>query len=235
MNPKSLLLSCVVALLLISCKTNSTSITKTNPDWIWGKTFTTTYIPFINSEIGGADFISFVNKNQINYKTGCILSQVKAEFNDSIISIKDPFLKTTKIFTQVDNTYLMDESGTHWKIKPIDTIPSNIANLNWKIVSVNNGAISNKPNDFYLKLNNSNGRFESKAGCNKLIGEFQINDNHIEFSKITMTKMFCPDEAKTENEYIKILNSVDNFVVINNTTLILKKDTISKVKFMLIQ
>jgi heat shock protein HslJ len=235
MNPKSLLIGCVVLLLLISCKTNLTSNSKNNPEWIWGNTFTTDYTPFINSEIGGADFISFVNKNQINLKMGCMLSRVKAEFKDDTISIEDPFLKTHKTFTLINNSYLMDEFGAQWKVKTTNSVPFKISNLNWKIVSLNNETISKDTADFYLNLNSSTSRFESKAGCNQLVGEFQINDNHITFSKISMTKMFCIDNAKTENDYIDILNSVNNFVVLNNTTLILKKDTISKVKFMLVQ
>jgi heat shock protein HslJ len=235
MNPKSLLIGCVVQLLLISCKTNLHSNSKNNPEWIWGNTFTTDYTPFINSEIGGADFISFVNKNQINLKMGCTLSQVKAEFNGDTINIEDPFLKTQKTFTLVNNSYLMDEFGTQWKVKTTNSVPINITNLYWKIANLNNETIGNTTADFYLKLNSSTSRFESKAGCNQLVGEFQIKDNHITFSKISMTKMFCIDNAKTENDYINILNSVNNFVVLNNTTLILKKDTISKVKFMLVQ
>lgn len=235
MNPKSLLLSCVATLLLISCKTNSIVKTNNTPDWIWGKTFTTTYIPFINSEIGGADFISFENKNQINLKMGCTLSKVKGEFNVDTISIEDLFLKTKKTFTIFNNSLLIDEYGTEWKLKTIDTTPFDITNLNWKIVTLNNQPVHNKTTDFYLKLDPSNGRFESKAGCNQILGEFKIKDNHIEFSKITSTKMFCLDESKTENEYIKILNSIDNFVVTNNTTLILKKESLSQIKFILIQ
>jgi heat shock protein HslJ len=115
------------------------------------------------------------------------------------------------------------------------TTATNITDVTWKITLINSDAITGSATDYYLKLNASNGTFESKAGCNQLFGEFQIKDNFISFSKIGSTKMYCGDTMAIENSFIAILSQTSKVVVIDSSKFILLTDDIVIAQFELVK
>ena len=114
------------------------------------------------------------------------------------------------------------------------TISKEINDLTWKITLVNSEVITGSQQNFYLKLN-STGTFESKAGCNQINGDFQINNQFISFSKIVTTKMFCANTMAIENSFISILNKTHKIVVIDTSKFILLQDDMVIAQFELVK
>jgi heat shock protein HslJ len=110
-----------------------------------------------------------------------------------------------------------------------------ITDVTWKITLINSDAITGSVTDYYLKLNTSNGTFESKAGCNQIFGTFLIKDNFISFSKIASTKKYCFETMKLEEAYLSILANTSKYVVIDSTKFILLNDDIVIAQFEIVK
>ena len=115
------------------------------------------------------------------------------------------------------------------------TIPFDITNKTWKITIVNFETIQGESSDYYLTLNKSTERFQSKAGCNQITGEFKISNQLISFSKIASTKMYCIETMKTEEAFLSILSNPSKFAVIDSSRFVLISDDMVIAQFDLVQ
>jgi heat shock protein HslJ len=88
---------------------------------------------------------------------------------------------------------------------------SNIQFVKWQLVKLYNKPVvikMDKP--YYIHLIKDN-QFSAYAGCNKLFGQYKIEDNNkISFSKVVSTKMACQDMI-IEQELARVLETVDNY------------------------
>ncbi len=115
------------------------------------------------------------------------------------------------------------------------TIPFDITNKTWKITIVNFETIQGKSSDYYLILDKSTGRFQSKAGCNQITGEFKISNQLISFSKIVSTKMYCMETMKTEEAFLSLLSNPSKFAIIDSSRFVLFSDDMVIAQFDLVQ
>lgn len=109
-------------------------------------------------------------------------------------------------------------------VSNLEAISLKITDKTWKITLINSESITSNLTDFYLKLNSFTSSFDSKAGCNQIIGKFQLKDNYISFSNSASTKMYCFETMKLENAFLSILSNTSKYVVIDSTKFILLKD-----------
>ena len=116
-------------------------------------------------------------------------------------------------------------------VSNLEAISLKITDKTWKITLINSESITSNPTDFYLKLNSSTSSFESKAGCNQIIGKFQLKDNYISFSNSVSTKMYCFETMKLEDAFLSILSNTSKYVVIDSTKFILLKDDMVVAQF----
>jgi heat shock protein HslJ len=84
---------------------------------------------------------------------------------------------------------------------------------------LNGKAIENKNKSSkmpFLQLNADN-RYAAYAGCNNLMGVYELKENalRIKFTKGASTMMACPDMG-TEQEFAKMLETVDNYSIKGN-------------------
>ena len=97
-----------------------------------------------------------------------------------------------------------------------------ITNKYWRLVELNGKAINKNMPNYFLKIYSENNRFNAKAGCNSMGGEYTITNRlGIKFSKIMSTKMACANMAD-ETVLSDILEKVDNFSL-NGSQLALNK------------
>ena len=86
----------------------------------------------------------------------------------------------------------------------------NLFKTKWKLIELRGNKIENTK--FTLDFFEEN-RFAAFAGCNNLGGEYKVeNTFKITFSKVISTRMACED-MKTEQEFSKVLEMTDNFIV----------------------
>lgn len=94
-----------------------------------------------------------------------------------------------------------------------------IKDTKWKLVELNGKAIENKNKSSkmpFLQLN-ADDRYAAYAGCNNMMGGYELKENilRIKFTKGASTMMACPD-METEQEFAKMLETVDNYSIKGN-------------------
>ncbi|WP_140485206.1 META domain-containing protein [Flavobacterium sp. GSA192] len=91
----------------------------------------------------------------------------------------------------------------------------------WKLIEIRGQKVT--ADDFaskepHLILKSADNRVTGNGGCNSFFGtyELQANLNRISFSKMGSTKMACM-KPTVENEFLNVLETVDNYTVKNDT------------------
>lgn len=97
---------------------------------------------------------------------------------------------------------------------------STIAGKKWKLTELNGTAVLNtsgSDKDFFIQLQQEKSRLNGYAGCNNFFGTFELKEgNRITFSKMGSTMMACPNMT-TEQELMKVLETVDNYTTDGKT------------------
>jgi len=76
-----------------------------------------------------------------------------------------------------------------------------------------------KPGSFSLAIKND-GSFSARTDCNQVSGIYKVVNNHITFSEMVSTMMFC--EGSQEQEFTAMLSQVQSFMFTNRGELILE-------------
>jgi heat shock protein HslJ len=89
----------------------------------------------------------------------------------------------------------------------------------WKLVELNGKPVKNTSDhkkEMFIQLNNE-GRYSAYAGCNNMTGGYELRENalRIKFTKGISTLMAC-DDMETEQEFAKMLETVDNYSIKGN-------------------
>lgn len=104
---------------------------------------------------------------------------------------------------------IINKNGTSNEVATkIDS--KNMYKTKWRLIELRGTKIENT--NFTLDFFEEN-RFAAFASCNNLGGEYKVeNTFKINFSKVISTMMAC-DDMKTEQEFSKVLEMTDNFIV----------------------
>jgi len=111
----------------------------------------------------------------------------------------------------------------------------NITNKTWKITLINSEVIYGNSNDYYLKLNSYNNTFETKIGCNTILGTFKIDNQFVSFSDIKSSKMYCLNLMKIEQSFVSILSNTNKYLLTKPSNLIFINDDMVVAQFELIK
>ncbi|WP_290860811.1 copper resistance protein NlpE N-terminal domain-containing protein [Flavobacterium sp.] len=122
-------------------------------------------------------------------------------------------MKGQEITGDLADKYILQKLTTFFTPSD-DTKNSPMKKTKWKLVELNGKKIENKDKntkEFILQLKGDN-RYTAFAGCNNLMGEYELNEEslRIKFSRGASTMMACPD-METEQEFAKMLETVDNY------------------------
>jgi hypothetical protein len=91
---------------------------------------------------------------------------------------------------------------------------SDIVGRTWKLMILHGEAVevADEERRPYFKLNVEDSRITGNGGCNTVGGTYIIDGNHISFSQMFATRMFCMDAMDLEAEFLRILELTDSFV-----------------------
>ena len=105
----------------------------------------------------------------------------------------------------------------------------------WQLVELNGKAVEDSnPENYYLIFNSKNRVAKAKANCNSINLGYKIkNELSVQFSKGIMTLMACP-EGSIEQEYMEVLNTVDNLSTDGETLSLNKARMAPLAKFKLV-
>jgi heat shock protein HslJ len=91
-----------------------------------------------------------------------------------------------------------------------------LAETKWTLVSLNGQAIempAEGKREVYLTLKKKDNRVQGFSGCNSMMGAYELKEgNLIHFKNLASSRMACPD-MKTENDFKKMLEQVDNYTI----------------------
>ncbi|KDN55483.1 META domain-containing protein [Flavobacterium seoulense] len=98
---------------------------------------------------------------------------------------------------------------------------SEITEKYWKLIEINGQKVTVEnfaAKEPHLILKKEENRVNGNGGCNSFFGtyELQANVNRISFSKIGSTRMACL-KPTVENDFFKVLETVDNYTIKNDT------------------
>lgn len=100
------------------------------------------------------------------------------------------------------------------EVKTKEIAKVDIKNSKWRLVKLNGKTIQKNTDtkkEYGINFN-TDGRFSAFAGCNNMMGSYKLKEevSRIEFSKVASTMMACEDMV-TEQEFAKVLETVDNY------------------------
>ena len=98
---------------------------------------------------------------------------------------------------------------------------SEITEKYWKLIEINGQKVTAEnatAKEPHLILKSEENRVNGNGGCNSFFGtyELQANTNRISFSKMGSTRMACMG-INVEDEFLNVLETVDNYTVKNDT------------------
>ncbi|WP_299782127.1 copper resistance protein NlpE N-terminal domain-containing protein [uncultured Formosa sp.] len=220
----------MVAVLIVSCKTNKDSAlnadnSMTNLDWDG------TYVGIIPcADCDGIKTVIELN-NDLTYSkktkylgksTDIYTEQGSFNWNNSgsEVTLKSENKSQTYFVGETVIT-LLDSSGkkitgaltNNYTLKKQDA--NSLKNTPWKLVEIYGKPIDKVTKQPFLVLNTEDNRISGNTSCNGFGGEYKLLEgNRITVSKIMHTMMACPN-MEVENKYMKVLEVADNYTVVN--------------------
>lgn len=133
-------------------------------------------------------------------------------------------MEGNKIEGELENFYILTKEGNF-----------TVEDKKWQLIELNGKAIENSnPENYYLILNSKDRLANAKANCNSINLGYKIkNQLSIKFSQGIMTLMACPD-GNIEEEYMEVLNTVDNLSTDGETLTLNKARMAPLAKFKLV-
>jgi heat shock protein HslJ len=95
----------------------------------------------------------------------------------------------------------------------------NAENTYWRLVELNGRRITTSPNrpEAHIQLDSRRKRLQGNGGCNIITGGYELNGERISFTKIISTRMACLNGMDTEREFLKALESSNNWKLAGET------------------
>lgn len=97
----------------------------------------------------------------------------------------------------------------------------NMAKLNdvkWVLQEMNGKTVelTDKNSEVYIQFNEAEKRVNGRGGCNRFFGNYEMDGSKLKFLPLGATRMACPD-LQVENEFFKMLDTVDSYAIKDNT------------------
>jgi len=118
----------------------------------------------------------------------------------------------TKFFVGEGTLFQVDMDGN--RLPYTLEMVSDIIGHTWRLMILHGEAVevADEERRPYFILNVADSRVSGNGGCNVIGGAFVIDGNHIHFSQMFASRMFCMDAMDLEAEFLRILELTDSFV-----------------------
>lgn len=91
-------------------------------------------------------------------------------------------------------------------------------NTKWVLTSFTDNGKENKVTHgrAFIKFDESKQSVGGNGSCNNFGGSYTLNGNNLTVSKVFSTKMFCQDVQKTEDSFLRLLETASRYEVKGN-------------------
>lgn len=133
-------------------------------------------------------------------------------------------MEGNKIEGELENFYVLAKEGNF-----------TVEDKKWQLIELNGKAIENSnPENYYLIFDSKERVAHTKVNCNLINVSYKIKKElSINFKQSMMTLMACPD-GNIEQEYMEVLNTVDNLSTDGETLTLNKARMAPLAKFKLV-
>lgn len=96
----------------------------------------------------------------------------------------------------------------------------------WKLVWVSGAKIEvGTPRQVaYFQLDPDTHRVSGSGGCNRLMGGYELNGNHLKFTQMASTRMACLHGGDTEAQFLQALDQVSTWKIGGGTLSLMDAD-----------
>ena len=121
----------------------------------------------------------------------------------------------------------MQGQGT--KSKPATPLEKTEWRLIWLgTTKVESGVPQQAP---YIQLDPESHRVSGSGGCNRLMGGYEVNGDHLKFTQMAITRMACMHGGDTEDAFVKALDQATSWKLAGGKLLLLDADQHVLAKF----
>ncbi len=112
--------------------------------------------------------------------------------------------------------------------KKVNMVNEQLANTKWSLTSFTDNGKENKVTTgrAFMQLDDTKKSIGGNGSCNRFGGSYTINGNSFSVSKVFSTKMYCEDVQKTEDSFLRLLETVTKYEVKGNTLLLYNNEQI---------
>ncbi|MCO6495316.1 MAG: copper resistance protein NlpE N-terminal domain-containing protein [Bacteroidetes bacterium] len=162
----------------------------------------------INSYLGKETSVADTIKGTFSWQNGSIIHLEGIDKNE-----RSPLFKVEENqlrYLDKDGNEVEGELAQHYILPKTGNL--DVEDKKWHLVELNGKKVTGTDKTHYLIFNSKDRRASTKAGCNIINYQYRITySNRLELTKGISTMMSCPDSI--EDEYINVLNMVDNLSV----------------------
>jgi heat shock protein HslJ len=112
--------------------------------------------------------------------------------------------------------YDLKRAATFAPLKPSNhnVATASLENTYWKLTQLRDSAISTSPkNEPHLILNSETGQVSGSSGCNRLVGSYTLDGDHLTFGHTAGTMMACVEGMDTENAFLQAMQQVNSWKI----------------------
>lgn len=90
-----------------------------------------------------------------------------------------------------------------------------LANTKWVLTSFTDNGKENKVSNSraFIKFDDSKKSVGGNGSCNNFGGSYTLDGNNLSVSKVFSTKMFCQDVQKTEDSFLRLLETASRYEI----------------------
>lgn len=90
-----------------------------------------------------------------------------------------------------------------------------LENTHWSLIRLGESSLSAYPhqNEAYIVLDPSTHRVSGSGGCNRLMGSYKVDGDHLKFSQMAGSMMACVQGMETEQGFLQALTRVNTWKV----------------------
>jgi len=90
-----------------------------------------------------------------------------------------------------------------------------LENSYWKLTNLGNTQLpaASEQKEPHFILDSETRRVSGSGGCNRLMGSYELNGDHLKFSQMASTMMACPEGMETEKAFLQALGQVNTWKI----------------------
>ncbi|WP_404471131.1 META domain-containing protein [Vreelandella venusta] len=109
-----------------------------------------------------------------------------------------------------------------------------LENTYWKLIAVGDhtAVTTDQAREAHLVLHTEESRLAGSTGCNRLMGQYERDDDRLSFGQLATTRMACSSEAMTQEQHVlDALNETARWQIEGKTLTLIDTENEARARF----